>query len=330
MITQKDIAKKAGVHQSHVSLALKNHPAVALETRKKIQAIAKQMGYRPNAALSEAAANRWRQPKGLRRETVAFLATTRWPEEKTFPVVEAANRQLDILGYNMQHINPLDYSSEKTLSEALYDQGIRGVIIEQQRETDRQRQLDWDKFVIVQAGMLIDYLRTHRVMLNFPALINEATARVTAAGYRRICYILAQPTLYDSDYLLMQAVIGAIQLQSTNGIVGHICPYHYNILNEKTIQTQIRKFKPDIILLSENKRLMDAVNDFDIPKVALIRDHCSEILPGFASQFEQLGEHTADLLDSRMRSHDFGIPQKPHHIVFIPPWKEDVKLPTKR
>lgn len=326
MSTQKQIAEKAGVHQSLVSMALKNHPHVSLETREKIQKIAEDMGYRPNAALSEAASNRWRQPQGVRRETVAFLTTTRRPIDENISVIDAAGRQLDTLGYQMQSLNPLDYPSEKNLSEILYHRGIRGVIIEQQREDDRPRALHWERFVVVQAGMLAKNLNIHQVTLDFQGLINEATLRVIEAGYKRICFLLAEPTRYYSDALLFQAAQGLCLHNHLGAAKIMVCNFHYDILDGDIILKSIRKFKPDILLFPPSIYLKNLLTALDIPKVALIGDHASEDLPGFASQFELLGKYTADLLDSRMRAHDYGIPKRPHRITFIPPWKEEVKL----
>jgi len=52
-VTIKDIAVKLGISTSTVSRALKDHPDISLETRRKVQSLAKQMGYKPNTiALS--------------------------------------------------------------------------------------------------------------------------------------------------------------------------------------------------------------------------------------------------------------------------------------
>lgn len=50
MITIKDVAKKAGVSISTVSYALNNSDKVALKTKARIQAIAKELKYIPNAS----------------------------------------------------------------------------------------------------------------------------------------------------------------------------------------------------------------------------------------------------------------------------------------
>lgn len=52
-ITIKDIAKELGVAPSTVSRALKDHPEINVETKKKVHALAKAWNYEPNAiALS--------------------------------------------------------------------------------------------------------------------------------------------------------------------------------------------------------------------------------------------------------------------------------------
>jgi LacI family transcriptional regulator len=50
MVTIKDIAQAAGVSFSTVSKALRDSPLVTLETKRRIIAIAREMGYQPNIA----------------------------------------------------------------------------------------------------------------------------------------------------------------------------------------------------------------------------------------------------------------------------------------
>ena len=50
MITLKDIARRCGKNVSTVSRALRDDPRVTETTRKRIQALAKEMGYTPNLA----------------------------------------------------------------------------------------------------------------------------------------------------------------------------------------------------------------------------------------------------------------------------------------
>ena len=47
-ISMKEVAKQAGVSEATVSLALNNRPGVNPQTQKRIQELAKSMGYIPS------------------------------------------------------------------------------------------------------------------------------------------------------------------------------------------------------------------------------------------------------------------------------------------
>ena len=57
-VSMKDIARAAGVTESTISRALANSPRVKLETRRRIQRIAREMGYVPSAIARGLATNR--------------------------------------------------------------------------------------------------------------------------------------------------------------------------------------------------------------------------------------------------------------------------------
>ncbi len=74
--TQSDVAKKAGVHISTVSLALRNHPRIPVETRNRIHKIAKELGYTPDPMLSALANYRERGRPVTFHGTLAWIAAT--------------------------------------------------------------------------------------------------------------------------------------------------------------------------------------------------------------------------------------------------------------
>ena len=56
MVTQAQIARKLGVSRQLVTFALSGYPQIAEESRERILAAAREMGYRPNpmaAALGQ-------------------------------------------------------------------------------------------------------------------------------------------------------------------------------------------------------------------------------------------------------------------------------------
>jgi len=68
LVTIKDIAKAAGVSHTTVSRALKDNPAISPETRERIRALAREMGYTPSAVAQSMRAQR--------THTVGMVVTT--------------------------------------------------------------------------------------------------------------------------------------------------------------------------------------------------------------------------------------------------------------
>jgi LacI family transcriptional regulator len=97
-VTIKDIAERAGVSFSTVSKALRNSPLVQEKTRRKILAIAEEMGYRPNIAARRLVSNKswtigvaWHS---LHRLTLSLLVTrlNETLEEHQYTTLLSVNR----------------------------------------------------------------------------------------------------------------------------------------------------------------------------------------------------------------------------------------------
>ena len=58
MVSMKDIARRCGVSVATVSKALNGQPDIGEETRQRIAAVAKEMGYMTNAAARALKTNR--------------------------------------------------------------------------------------------------------------------------------------------------------------------------------------------------------------------------------------------------------------------------------
>ena len=88
-VTQTDIAKRAGVHSTTVSLALRNHPSLPAETRKRLQDLAEANGLsaRPRSISAPSwCIGRAFIPKRPGKSTLAYV--TNWETQwgwKDFP-----------------------------------------------------------------------------------------------------------------------------------------------------------------------------------------------------------------------------------------------------
>jgi len=91
-VTIQDIAKRAGVHYTTVSRALRCDPGTARETCERVRKIAEEMGYRPNVLA--------RGLVGQRTHTVAIVCPR--PHDGFYtPLIEVQEQELSQRGYSV-------------------------------------------------------------------------------------------------------------------------------------------------------------------------------------------------------------------------------------
>ncbi|MCC5845285.1 MAG: LacI family DNA-binding transcriptional regulator [Verrucomicrobia bacterium] len=149
----KTIADIAGVTRTTVSLSLHNNPRISESTRKRIQRIARDLGYRPNAEISRV--------MGAIRKTSAVQQVLAWvvdgePEEAC---LGAFRQTAQSLGYRLDVFRidapPL---SAKRIGEILFARNIQGVIFTTPHHPDFMDGVDISSFCACAFGM-----RSHRV-----------------------------------------------------------------------------------------------------------------------------------------------------------------------
>ena len=100
----KEVAREAGVHQTTVSLALRDHHSLPAATRARIRAVADRLGYRPNPLVSALMSVRRRGRASREGSTLAFLTAypTRdgWRRSANYQYLfEATSARARELGY---------------------------------------------------------------------------------------------------------------------------------------------------------------------------------------------------------------------------------------
>jgi len=107
-ITQRDVAFALGVHPSTICLALKNAPSIPLATRRRVQAAAEELGYRPNAAARNLALLR-SEKQGGGCLPIAWInqepQRNHWrTNSEARTVFESAQARAAELGYRLEEI----------------------------------------------------------------------------------------------------------------------------------------------------------------------------------------------------------------------------------
>ena len=196
-VTLADIARRAGVHVTTVSLALRNHPSLPITTRERLRALADEMGYTPDPALRALVAYRTRNVIREKHQSLAYVThwNTRWGW-KTAPAhaefhqgVLNKSRQL---GYQLDHFWAGEPGmTHQRLSDILYARGITGLIIaSHRREVDVELAFDWPRFTAVKIDYFPHRPNLHNVTNNQSAIVRMAVRNTLEAGYRRVGLVM--------------------------------------------------------------------------------------------------------------------------------------------
>jgi LacI family transcriptional regulator len=194
-ITMKDVARKLGVHVTTVSLALRNSVELPVETRTKIQATAREMGYRADPMLSALMAYRSGSTTPKILPTVAMIFDFKNVEDLDKAPASYRNFYLgathkgEELGYKVERYffeGPCREDEGRRIGRILFARGIRGVIVCAFRPRTSSFQLDWEQFSVVQIESQHLALPLPAVSTDQMTMAREAVRRLWQQGYRRI------------------------------------------------------------------------------------------------------------------------------------------------
>ena len=206
--TLADVAKKAGVHVTTVSLALRNHPRLPVATRERIKALAEKLGYRPDPFLQALVAYRGKTTPRRNPPTLAYVTNwdTRWGWKKVTAHPDffaGAFAKANELGFHLDHFWMREPGlTHVRLSHILEARGINGMIIaSHQREADVALHFEWEHFSAVKIDYFPHQPKLHNVTNNQCDIVRLAMQNVIALGYRRIGFVMHRGWDHSVDHL---------------------------------------------------------------------------------------------------------------------------------
>ncbi len=187
--TMKDVARRAGVDVSTVSLAINNDPRIRPETRERILSIATELGYRKNHL-----ARGLRSGKSFTIGAVVGYSTAFWGE-----VLAGAQSVLAEKDYHLL----LDYAPDQGRQqeiqiEALKSKRVDGLLLApadtDSSESDDQlvafcRTLEAERLPFVFVDRYLPELSADTVTADNQAGAREAVQHFVALGHRKIAYL---------------------------------------------------------------------------------------------------------------------------------------------
>ncbi len=251
-ISQRDLARIAGVSPMTVSLALRDHPSISSERREQIRKLAKEHGYQPDPAL--AALNAYRISNRTKRHqgTLAWLTS--------FPTADDWRRMIHAEGYfkgACKRAAELGYQVEpfwvnepgltpKRAAQVLLARGVQGLIVAPLPDQRSLLAFDLKPFSAVALGYSLRQPQLHVVMNHQARNMKHTVHQLHALGYRRIGLALPAASNvrvdqnYLSGYLIAQRETAGERLE----------PLLADVFDSITFMKWYRETRPDAVIVS--------------------------------------------------------------------------------
>ncbi len=351
-VTLSDIAVKAEVHVTTVSLALRNHPRLPETTRRRIQALAKRMGYTPDPFLRALVAYRGGVIARRNTPTLAYLTNwaTRWGWKKVTAHPDfyaGALAKASELGYKLDHFWLREEGmSQERLSQVLFSRGINGLIIASHgREMGDALQFDWPNFSAVKIDYFPHEPQLHNVTNNQCDIVRLAMRKVIAAGYRRTGFVMhrgwdhAVDHLWTAGYLCEQQVLSVKEK-----LPAHLFPSPEPVerwLNESKSDVAVepgpfaawfRKHRPEVII-SKGSFVLSALKAMglrvpqDVAFVDVFLDRPDGTTAGVQQNHTTVGALAVEILAGQLQYNKFGVPEIPTTTYVEGTWHDGATCP---
>lgn len=351
-ITMAMVAARAGVHTGTISLALRNHPRLPLKTRQRLQALANEMGYQPDPALSALIAYRSQSRPSQSLPLLAYV--TNWESRwgwKEHPAhlayFEGAQRKAFELGYQLEHFWLREEGmSHRRMSQILHTRGIPGIILAaHEKETARPIDFEWSNFSAVKIDPSPCVQPLHAVTNDRRAIVALAMQRAMAAGYRRIGFVA--PFWWDEGVARASSTgfLGEqLRLNPDERIpilyfpapaeAGLQEPASDPRAPHEPLSAWLRTHRPEVIIgCGAVVKAALAALGISVPEDVALVDTSLEtpdgITAGIYPNCQCVGELAADILAGLVQKHLVGIPTISTATLVEGTWHDGASLPTR-
>ena len=334
-VTLGDVAKRANVHPSTVSKAMRNHPRLSASTRDRVQKLAEEMGYRPDPQLAVLNAYRVGR-RSSRRGTLALLHPPDpvHPQEARHTTTgfwSDAVRHADRLGFS---VDPFDLNdpdlSTRRLHRILQTRNIRGCVVN--GRTDRYFRIDlpWEHYAAVTTGFHLVEPAIDVVSTDHFRNTQRAFGILWERGYRRIG-LIADPL---GEEVTHRRRAGAFFAESDRH-GNPVRPYAGKLTERDAFLRWFEAERPDALLASDPgmKRRMETLGlrfprDAALVLLNLRREGVGEAA-GIQQNLRAATCTAFELVASALQNGRLGPPEHQHFHLIEGSWHEGPTLPVR-
>ncbi|PTX93892.1 LacI family transcriptional regulator [Spartobacteria bacterium LR76] len=339
-VSQKNVADAAGVHVTTVSLALKNSPRLPIETREKIQRIARELGYQPDPMLSALTIYRRKVHQPYFQGTLAWLDNLKGDSQ---PPAKARYRdywdgaveRCSELGYQIEEFST-DEMSLSRISKILKARGISCILLPPQPRHLSHIKFDWENFCALSFGFSLAFPRLHLVTNAQYRSARQAVRTIRSYGYRRIGFTTLRVIELRTDQNFSSGYLAEHRL----GRREPLPIFEFDDAQKSVRRTFLRDFakwlrtcKPDAII-SLDHEVANALKILEIEPskcayASLHLDSAESGVAGICQNDKLVGRAAVDYIVDMYNRNERGVPAVPYRVLVEGTWVDGPTLPRR-
>ena len=323
-VTFRQIAKASGLAVATVSYALRNHPKIPAETIARVQAVAEDLGYRPNPRVAALMAHIRRARPVSTGDRIAFIWLARPAPYVRMHV--GAQQRAEQLGYELEDFALNDRAlNPARLERILRARRITGIVLSPLDSGEASFALDWD------------WSRFS------PAIIGNAacTPELHHAGHHHFGGMrLALQKLVAGDRRRIAAIIeGEVNERARRAWSAAFLEHHpsrgsarrwlqaIDTIDERNLRRWLKTMKPDALITTRDMLLRIKLAGVDLREeiAEIVLLNWTPAMPeyGGIDQCEEvIAAHAVDLVVGQLHHNECGAPEHVKMLLFPGKWVE--------
>lgn len=318
-----------------VSRALRGAPRNSPETRDRIRRIAREMGYRPNPAVSALMSAR-----AQGKSAVANLALLKvGPGKEVLGYTEGAFEQAEKYGYHIEEyiLHPPEMTPER-LRSILLNRGVHGIVVLPVPVPSMDLHFDFEGFAVAAIGHSVAHEHLSRVTSDTYLRTLDALKHLYQRGYKRIGIINMPGLDKRAHYGVRAAAEVAV----------------HGIASDLKVHTFLLDVDDEYVILSsrDKERIRDWIVKHRLQVVASQLEHIPEVIEedGFKipedlaylhlhllkdkriacmdQMCKQVGRKAVDMVVAAINRNEFSLPEHPHVLSVPSEWRDGASVPA--
>lgn len=318
-ISLKHIAQAVGLSRTAVSLALRDHPRIAPATRERVQKVAQEMGYTPNADISKVMGLLRDNRHPLDNPVLGFITDSPEPistQAPMSPTWKGFSERARALGYRPEEFWLGDKKiTVKRLQKILRTRNIRGFVVSVLRNPLLLEKMNFSHFSTAAIGHSMHHPLLHRVASDKFSNTILTCENLWAQGCRRIGLAVPQTQEFRVEHLFLSGYLVFHHLH-------HHRDWKFPLVEDSPWHP------PRIARWAKAKKLDGLVVGYpgletvlpDIPLAQVNLLHGAGM--GINQCHDRIAAGAVDLVDAQLRRNHVGIPEHPKTMLIIGEWTE--------